>query len=275
MQSLIAYLIQCIQPKNENEFVETDIFDAKLFENLVQDGFLVCKSFPTGFQKRTDMEVMQLADIFIVKKAIRDIAWLLDNDQNVIQFDTSKEPIYRRLDPYPPETVDHVFIMMCIIEKINIKFNYLEYGVSLGHSLKRIAELANVAYGVDIEKRANSLPPNVIFYEMKTDEFSLNVLPTIIFSVAFIDADHSFKSAYTDFCNIFKYIQPGGYIFLHDTYPCLQEYLKPHLCNDCYKTVIQIKKDFPDLQILNFPLNPGLAIVRKPVYSDDLKPVAI
>lgn len=140
---------------------------------------------------------------------------------------------------------------------------YLEYGVSTGHSLKHLAEVVNSAIGVDIVDRTNGVPSNVQFYCMTTDEFSEKHLPELTFNLCFIDADHAFESAYRDFTNVVKYIQPGGYIVLHDTYPCAHEFLQPFLCNDCYKTPVQIKKNYPDLEVLTLPLQPGLTLVRK------------
>ena len=107
------------------------------------------------------------------------------------------------------------------------------------------------------------LPNNCEFFQMTTDKFSSNFLPSIKFNAAFIDADHSSISGFKDFENLYKFLQPGGYIFLHDTYPCVDYLLSPTFCNDCYKTPIKIKKTYSDIEILTFPFNPGLTIVRK------------
>jgi hypothetical protein len=99
---------------------------------------------------------------------------------------------------------------------------------------------------------------------MFTDAFSDDVLQTIEFDYAFIDADHSSKQVLTDFINIYKYINKGGYIFLHDTYPCSEIFLRSDYCNDCYLSPIKIRELYPDIEMLTIPINPGLTIIHKP-----------
>jgi predicted O-methyltransferase YrrM len=180
-------------------------------------------------------------------------------------FDDSTEPIYRRLLPPPAEVLDHVTIMKAIASTLGSNINYLEYGVSTGHSLLNMAKVVHKAFGVDVVNNIRAqVPNNTEFFKMTTDRFSEEHVRDLEFSLCFIDADHAFSSAYKDFSNIIKYIKPGGYVFLHDTYPCAKEFLEPYLCNDCYKTPLQIKKDYPSLEVLTLPLQPGLTIVRVP-----------
>lgn len=59
-----------------------------------------------------------------------------------------------------------------------------------------------------------------------------------------------------DFESIYLYIDQGGYIFLHDTYPCSKEFLDPNACNDCYQTPLLIKQKYKDnIEIITLPLN--------------------
>jgi hypothetical protein len=102
-----------------------------------------------------------------------------------------------------------------------------------------------------------------MIFSMTTDNFSINYLPLVNFDYAFIDADHSHKQVVIDFEYMYKHINNGGYIFLHDTYPCMEENLKPTACNDCYLSPLTIKKKYPEIEILTLPLNPGLTIIRK------------
>lgn len=264
MEVLIQYIKACIQPKDLTEFaILKDEWSQEIFDNLKQDGLILSYVKPPT---QANMEFVLFGEGYLIRKCIRNVAWL--NQDNNLEFTASREPIYRRIVPPPCETVDHVLLIKSFIIELKKKFdiiNYLEYGVCTGHSLFNIAPLVNKAYGVDM----NGVPPsnhaNIMRYTMTTDEFSSKNLPEISPDCAFIDADHKSSSALRDFDNIFKYLKPGGYIFLHDTYPCEQFLLAPNFCNDCYKTPIEIKIKYTSdqLEIFTFPLNPGLTVVRK------------
>jgi hypothetical protein len=266
LDSLNLYLKKCIGPKGPNEFVESDTFDENAFSSLVQDGFYISKQPPSSTVK--NVEYVKFADHFIIKKCDRSLDWFNENT-NKTTFTESREPIYRRIIPPPCETVDHVLVIKHFLETLKKEqgyCNYIEYGVRDGHSLGKLSQVSDKSYGIDIERHKKlTVPSNSEFHLMTTDKFSSEKLGDIKFNAAFIDADHSFTSAYRDFRNIFKHIQPKGYIFLHDTYPCNSMLLKKHFCNDCYKTPLQIKKDYTlkELEILTFPLNPGVTVVRK------------
>jgi predicted O-methyltransferase YrrM len=118
------------------------------------------------------------------------------------------------------------------------------------------------AYGVDITNYTPS-NSNIIMNVMTTDTFSEIILPTLTYDYAFIDADHSSHQVLKDFEHIYKYINKGGYIFLHDTYPCLEQMLASDYCNDCYKSPLLIRGIYPDIQMLTLPLNPGITIIHK------------
>ena len=47
-----------------------------------------------------------------------------------------------------------------------------------------------------------------------------------------------------------------GYVKLDDN-------SKKMVCNDCYKTPIEIKNKYKNLEIITLPLNPGVTIIRK------------
>ena len=144
------------------------------------------------------------------------------------------------------------------------KGTFIEYGVRSGENLEEISQIVEKSYGIDINDRPNALQNNnITYFKGYTDDFSENILPFIKFNYAFIDADHSFESCMKDFDNIYKYIETGGLIFLHDTYPTLEDMLSPIFCNDCYKTPIEIKNKYKNLEIITLPLNPGVTIIRK------------
>lgn len=256
---LIVFLKNdCLRAKNAKEFCIADEFDQKVFDSMVQDGIMVVKKAdPSCIPKGVDhVEIEGVT--FFRKNSPLQLSWLKDDGS--IQFDDSKDPLYRRIEVQ----VDHPRIISSIIRNTNTKKqeNYVEYGVMVGRCLEQIAPHVNIAYSVDMGEYQPKAK-NIQFYSMTTDEFSEKKLPTLTFNYAFVDADHTSKQALIDFENVYKYIKTGGYIFLHDTYPYSQQYLQPKFCNDCYKTPLEIRKRYPNIEMLTLPLNPGLTIIRK------------
>lgn len=259
---LINYISACLRPRNITELCYNDIFDEVQFNNMVQDAFYILKSRPP---RLNNLEFIQVDQYYICRKINRQIAWL--KSENEFEWDYTSEPLYRRLLPPPCETVNHQLIISSIIKEYKKEvdyINYIEYGVRNGINLLNVSTNIDKGYGVDISFCDFKID-NVNLYQMTTDKFSEDVLPTLNFNVGFIDADHSSISAFRDFQNMFKYINKNGYIFLHDTYPCEPAYLSPGGCHDCYKTPILIKEKYSEneLEILTLPLNPGVTIVRK------------
>lgn len=266
MHTLTSYLKECISPRSKEEYIETPEFDSGCFDRLNQDGFYITSSIPNDVPE--NCEFITIGDKVIIKKVYRSLEWL-DEKTNKIKFDESRNPIYRRIIPPPCETVDHVLIIKSFLSELLSKgeyIDYIEYGVRDGHSLSQISELCDRCYAVDIEQHPKLIvPSNCKFFKMYTTEFSKKHLKDITFNVAFIDADHSSKSAFEDFEHIFSCISKGGYIFLHDTYPCNSMLLKKEFCNDCYKTPFKIKEKYDNdkIELLTFPLNPGVTVIRK------------
>lgn len=262
MLGLKTYLVECIHPNDSTEYLEINELTQDICNNLKQDAIVIADKISCN---KKDIEAIFINNQFIIRKTIRNIAWLNEID-NSIHFDDTQIPIYRRIIPPPHETVNHVLIItefIKIIKQEQKYCNYVEYGVRTGSSLYPISNFCDYCYGVDIVNSLSYLPENCQFYKMLTDEFSSEFLPNVKFNAAFIDADHLSESTFKDFEKIYKYIQPGGYIFLHDTYPCSSYLLNPTACNDCYKTPLKIKEIYSDIEILTFPLNPGVTIVRK------------
>jgi hypothetical protein len=255
-----SYIQTCLKPRGESEFSINTSFSIDIYNNLVQDGIMIVNSdvnIPVGRDR------VRIGDVTIVRKNYpRNLDWL--SEDGSIHFNTSAEPLYRRYIPPPIETVDHVFLISKIIAATSsTDKNYVEYGVRNGASVEPISKLVKTVYAVDINDYipANN---NIKFYKMFTDTFSDNVLQNIEFDYAFIDADHSSKQVLTDFINIYKHINKGGYIFLHDTYPCSEIFLRSDYCNDCYLSPIKIRELYPDIEMLTIPINPGLTIIHKP-----------
>jgi hypothetical protein len=239
--------------------------------NLVQDGLFILnkcdENIVENLKKKSLVEYVIIADYIIGRRTHRNIAWF-DQETSQITFSTDPDLIYRRLLPehFTPikyETIDHTNVIKNIILSFSNchDFTYLEFGVRDSITLNTIAPFIKTAIGVDINPfpiKHNNITPFI----MTTDNFSNGNLKSYKIDIAFIDADHSSKSAYQDFQNILPHMNDGGLIFLHDTYPCESHFLDEKACHDCYKTPLLIKQIFPHLNILTIPLNPGLTIVE-------------
>jgi hypothetical protein len=263
MEAFLTFLKDnCLQARDETEFVQVQEFDEKKFEALKQDGFMVVQapeSVPIQQLKGVDRLQLSKDCLILRKNQPRQLAWLNPETQ-AYEFDPSQEPLYRRLTA----DVDHPKIISNVIALTNPdrKSSYVEYGVMCGHSLEVIAPVVNTAYAVDLTPYIPK-HKNIRFYNLKTNTFSLNYLPRISFRYAFIDADHKSEQAFIDFEYIYKFCESNGFIFLHDTYPFSEKYLAPNLCNDCYKTPLKIRAKYPDIEMLTLPFQPGVTIVRK------------
>lgn len=271
MDNLIEYIKDCIKPRDETEFCEVNTFDRDLFDGLKQDGIMISDSVPDPCDAKNcdakNCEYVKIGDRYLIRKCFRELDWYVDSGSGSATFnwDNTQEPIYRRLLPPPDETVNHSLIIKSVMDETDAAKDkvYVEYGVRWGTNVRVVSESVREIHGVDLCVPQYELPSNCKFWKGYTDDFSKETLPSLTYHFAFVDADHAFSSAYSDFLNLYKYLQPGGYVFLHDTYPCAERFLDPGACNDCYKTPMQIKKTFPEAEIVTLPLNPGVTIVRK------------
>lgn len=260
METLINYITDILHSKEKPFFIHADMFDVKHLNELKQDGILFIEN--NSILPPNNIDFVKIGKYMLCRKNIpKQIEWL--NNDGTFNFDYTTEPIYSKLMPPPMETVNHLKIISAVIlETRQSNSTYIEYGVRSGTSIEHIADFVNKSHGIDCN---NYEPKNskINFYKMTTDEFSEKHLKDIQFDYAFIDADHSYQQVIIDFENIYKYLSNGGYIFLHDTYPCSEQLLNPQYCNDCYLTPITIKNKYPFIEILTLPFNPGLTIIRK------------
>lgn len=260
MNNIINYLLESLKPVNDTEFIILNNYDEEKFNLMIQDGIMFIKDNKSIISNEIDKVVINNYTIIRKNKPLQ-IEWL--NNDGTFSFDLTQKPIYRRLIPPPWETINHSLIIANIIKETNGKNkNYIEYGVRNGECLQLISNEVNIAHGIDIMDY-NLTSFNVKKYIMDTDTFSNNHLSNIDFDYAFIDADHKSTQVLIDFEYLYKYINIGGFIFLHDTYPCMIENLKPSASNDCYLSPIIIKQRYPLIEILTLPINPGLTIIRK------------
>jgi hypothetical protein len=286
MSELINYIKKCYKTILMTELLECFPFDfdIKNILNMKNDGIFIIYNPDISVinickYNSVDIEFINIGNIIIGRRTIKQIQWL---DGDIINFPLSNDFLFKRILPtdfFPIryETLDHTLVIESIIKNTHQSFLnlYIEYGTRDNKNFNVISKLVTKAIGVDM----NPLKQHPDIYVDNTDHFSQVTLPQIIkktftekitedlrlrFNYAFIDADHSSKSAFTDFTNIFRYLEVGGYIFLHDTYPCDISFLDINACHDCYKTPLLIKeKFFKSINILTLPLNPGITIVQK------------
>ena len=267
---LIKYIYESIRPENESEYNESIMYNEMLYNNLKQDGIYICRGI-SDTNKQHLSDYIEIGGYYIIRKNNREIAWL--NSKNEFEWDFTSLPIYRRLLPPPIETVNHTYIISCLIKEVlktKEAINYLEFGIRWGNNFKTICELNKKGfnYGVDLDlsnfnKHINSDLTNYKLYEIKTSEYKNNGQNM---DIVFIDADHNCESVYNDFTNVIEYMNKDGYIILHDTYPCSPEYLDKNGSYDCYKSPLYIKNSEwyknKKITILTLPLNPGITIIH-------------
>lgn len=104
---------------------------------------------------------------------------------------------------------------------------------------------------------------NIKFVGHSDDFFKEINLPPI--AVGFIDGGHTYNQVKKDFNNLFEYIVPNGFIFIHDMLPRTEDQLDENVCGDGYKFRQELERR-GDLDIITFPFsawNVGLTVVRK------------
>lgn len=177
------------------------------------------------------------------------------------------KPIHLRNVPPPLETFDHVSLIQWIAGWIRPE-RYLELGVRDGKCFLEVAPYCEEAIAVDYAEQSFSLPNNAQYHKVYTDDYFESIKNLDMkFDMVFIDADHSFNQSYKDFVNVKDMVIQNGFVFFHDTYPYDKDMTSPIYSGDCYKTPIEIKKNFSDeWELVTLPFNPGVTICKK-IYS--------
>lgn len=152
------------------------------------------------------------------------------------------------------------------LNKAGFLNRYLELGVRQGNCFNVIAPLSVEAYAVDTRNYYKHIKhnTNLVWKNMRTDEFLKNHDQDRKFDLVFIDAEHSHKYSLNDFNLVFPLVNDNGIILLHDTYPPNEEFIKPEFCSDSYKTAEYIRNNFSkECEIVTLPFYYGITVVRK------------
>lgn len=154
---------------------------------------------------------------------------------------------------------------IAILAKMYTPKVYVELGLYQGESLSKVIPYIGKGYGID-------MTPNIFLENLKsysnleiiyttTNTFFENFNEGI--DMAFIDADHCYESVVIDFENVYKRLNPGGIILLHDTDPESNHLIDPGYCGDSYK-MVKYLEDKTDVNCITFPITEtGLTIVTK------------
>lgn len=142
---------------------------------------------------------------------------------------------------------------------------YVELGLYQGETISKVTPYIGSGYGVDMNpnkflEELKIFPKLKIIYST-TNSFFDNFNEGI--DMAFIDADHCYESALSDFENVYKRLNLGGIIILHDTDPEGEHLINPGYCGDSYKIVKYLENN-QEINCTTLPLTEaGLTIVTK------------
>ena len=163
----------------------------------------------------------------------------------------------------------HEFMLYCIVRGIRPK-SILEIGIRSGVSTMAmcnaiIDECLKVDYHCcDINERSKAVQKKtsvpLIFHIMQSDDLAQKWSKQI--DILFIDGDHEYQQVKRDYFNFREFVNPNGFIFLHDTYPSSEKYKSENYCRDAYKILEDLKKD-DTVEFVTFPYSNGLTVVRK------------
>lgn len=142
---------------------------------------------------------------------------------------------------------------------------YVELGLYTGETISKVRPFIGNGYGVDMVP--NESLENLKSYSNLTIVYSTTNQFFETFNegidMAFIDADHCYESAKIDVENVYKRLNPGGIILMHDTDPESDRLIHPGYCGDSYRIVKDLENN-PDINCLTIPITEaGLTIISK------------
>lgn len=152
---------------------------------------------------------------------------------------------------------------------------YLEVGVDTGLTLA-LARFSQAVVGIDPAERPLQAPApqGAQLFREQSDTFFRTrsreqVLGALRVDLGFIDGQHLFENALSDFANLERWSDPDGTIILHDCVPILRESASRERSTkfwvgDTWKVVPALARFRPDLRIRTVLAPPsGLVIVRR------------
>jgi hypothetical protein len=140
-----------------------------------------------------------------------------------------------------------------IIKKHNYQ-KYLEIGTQNGNCFTEIDIPYKIC--VDIEKRFHGLT-----HEMSSDDFFNQNKET--FDIIFVDGLHTEEQTTIDVLNSLKWLNEKGTIVMHDCLPHCEEYINQHFSGTVFRSVIDLRYDYPDLTVEVVDADCGCGIVTR------------
>lgn len=117
---------------------------------------------------------------------------------------------------------------------------------------------------IECEKKVgvepNPLPQDTRILPMVSDEFFHNNNDK--FDIIFIDGDHNHEQALRDINHAFMFLNPGGCVVCHDTYPPNEAYTNPYHCGTVFKAICDMRSE-PGIDICTYIEDFGVCVMRR------------
>jgi hypothetical protein len=141
---------------------------------------------------------------------------------------------------------------------------YLEVGVRHATCWNRVAPLALVAEGVDIDAGVldHVVDDDGEVHILSSDDYFRDIAGDKQFEVIFLDGDHRFEQVDKDFTNALGHLASGGTIVLHDTWPGSREETGELACGTVYKLAERLERD-PEFNAFTLRRFPGVTLVQR------------
>jgi glycosyltransferase involved in cell wall biosynthesis len=240
IQTLVNYTVNFYNNKIHSRFLELNVNDYTWYNG----------GYDTDIEKP---EFEDYSNIIIPDELLKNNFFNKDN-----LYGYSR--VYNIPSTLQYKKTDHYFNIIKWLVKLTNCQSYLELGIENGETISEIKNHVGVCVGVDIKININ---PDIKLqlFETTTDNFfKLNDKK---YDIIFIDADHSFEQLKKDFDNSLKILNEYGIIILHDTDPIITELTKSNYCNDSYKIVDHITKNY-FVDIITLPIQEtGLSLVMR------------
>lgn len=121
---------------------------------------------------------------------------------------------------------------------------------------KLAVEFDRPFYSCDLKKDPNGLRKRYNLgkhykpFKGTSDDFAKQFNERIAF--AFIDGCHLYDFVKRDFWFVYKLLNPGGVVCMHDMLPASQRHAGPGQCQDAYKLRLELEKR-EDIEIFSWP----------------------
>lgn len=110
-------------------------------------------------------------------------------------------------------------------------------------------------------------PGHYKFYNMTSDHFMESIFDDVC-GFVLIDANHDYEQAKKEFYFFFEHLIHGGVIFLHDTLPPDEFFLRPTACHDVYRLRQELEKQTDKMDCFSWPYSAGFMGLTMVIKKD-------